>query len=114
MGFLAQVGGAPYDIVAARLNAGYPCRPVALQKHIDTIAHSHRIGGADTAQPHIPLDVTFKGLSVVGEDDKRAAGGADDECVHTTAGRAAVRSDGHYLFLFLGVHFVDAADILVV
>lgn len=83
MSLLGQIARAPDDVVASGLYRGYVWGVAARSVgDLHAVAHGHRIGGADTLEAEIALDLASGLAAFVGQNDIRAAGIFDNGSFH--------------------------------
>ena len=81
---LGEVLRLAHNVVAPVLDGGDECRTLLIERYLDPVAHSHRIGAAYTLETEVSLNLAFDRLAIVSAHGVPAAGVLDDESLHYT------------------------------
>ena len=81
---LGEVLRLAHDVVASVFDGGDECRSLLIERYLDPVAHSHRIGAAYALETEIALNLAFDRLAIVSAHSVPAAGVLDDESLHYT------------------------------
>ena len=84
MRLLAQIGGTANHIVAALVHIHNPMGAVRQSLHLDIVAHRNRIGGTDTTNAEIALDMALLLLPIREMNKITTSGRFDYQATHNS------------------------------